>query len=235
MRPDLLERTVPVLEANPRAGLVHGRVDVIDAAGVVIAAGHDMTDLPGDAVESGEEFIARSMDMSYRVHASTALMRTAAFRDERLEQEDFPLTDLGLWMRVALRWDIAFVAHTLAAYTVHEASYSSGAADVTDGGYIQNVDRIVKSREVKLRLLSEHGVAGRARLQRRADRAQRAELLVQAAHATLPDRRIRPTLRALWRCAEIDRAIALEPAAWKLFVGSIIGRRVVAALKEVTA
>jgi glycosyltransferase involved in cell wall biosynthesis len=237
MAPDLLERTVPVLDAHPRAGLVHGRVDVVDAAGAIIAAGHDMTGLERDTVESGHEFIRRSFDMSYRVHASTALIRTEALRDVRLEREDYPLTDLGLWMRVALRWDIAFVAHTLAAYTVHAASYSAGAADVTDGGYIQNVDRIVKAREVKLRLLREHGrgIAGARRLRARADRALRAELLVQAAHATVPDRRLRPTLRALGRCAAIDRAVALEPAAWKLFLGSVLGRRVVAAVKEVTA
>ena len=64
---------VAALEANPRAALAHGQVDVIDEHDAVIAAAHDMTGLTRDTVESGADFIRRSMDMSYRVHASTVL------------------------------------------------------------------------------------------------------------------------------------------------------------------
>ena len=233
LAPDALERLVAALERRPRAGLAHGRADIVDHGGRLISAGHQMTGLDGDAVESGAEFIRRSMAAGYRVHASTALLRTEALAGLRLEERDFPLTDLGLWMRVALRWDIAFVDWTLASYRIHDGSYSAGAADVTSGGYQQRVDRIVKAREVKLRLVREHGLP-RA-LERPARRALRRELIEHAGTSTLPARRLGATARALGRCLRLDSAVALEPAAWKLLLGSILGRRVVAVLKGATA
>lgn len=233
--PELLETTVSVLDGNPRVGLVHGQVDVVDEHGSVIAAAHEMTGLTRDAVESGEEFIRRSMSMSFRVHASTALIRREAVSSLRLDERDFPATDLALWLRVALDWDIAFVARPLATYRIHTGAYSAGAADVTVGGYIQGVERILKIREAKLRFLSEHGERGVHGLLLRAcaKRAFRRELLDQAAHATFPDRRLGPTARTLAECARLDGAVVLEPAAWRLLVASILGPRAVAFVKRV--
>lgn len=234
MAPDLLERTVRVLDANPRVGLVHGQVDVVDHAGASIAMGHGMTGLDRDAVESGQDFIGRSMEMSYRVHASTALIRTAALRGVRLEERDFPVTDLGLWMRMALAWDIAYLARPLATYRVHAAAYSAMAADVTAGGYSETVSRVLKSLEVKLRLIDEHGdrLADTAALRRTAKRRCREELLAQAARATVPDRRLTTTVTTLWSLSRIDHRVLLEPAAWRLLAGGILGRRGVSVLKR---
>jgi Glycosyl transferase family 2 len=232
--PDALGATLAALDAHPTAGLVHGQVDVIDERDAVIAAGHDMTGLEGDALEAGEDFIRRSMSMSYRVHASTVLLRTEAVRSVLLDERDYPVTDLGHWMRVALDWDVAFLARPLARYRIHGGAYSAGAADVTEGGYIQGTDRIEKFREVKLRFLDEHGhrLAGVPRLRAAARRAFRRELLEQAQHATFPDRRLTPAARALRACARLDARIVLEPAAWRLLVAGLIGPRAVIALKR---
>jgi Glycosyl transferase family 2 len=233
LAPDALERLVAALDRHPGAGLAHGQADIVDEGGRAIAPGHHMTGLDGDAVESGAEFIRRSMAAGYRVHASTALLRTEALAGLRLDERDFPLTDLGLWMRLALRWDVAFVARPLASYRIHDGSYSAGAADVTSGGYRQGVERILKAREVKLRLVREHGLP-RA-LERPARRALRRELIEHAGTSTLPERRLGATARALAGCLRLDAAVALEPAAWKLLLGSILGRRMVAVLKGATA
>jgi hypothetical protein len=174
----------------------------------------------------------------YRVHASTALLRTRAFEDLRLEPEDFPLTDLALWLRLALDWDLAYLDRTLASYTVHADTYSAGAAAVTDGGYIQGAERILRAYEVKQRFLREHRgqlTAHEGGHRRIARRALRRELVEHAAHATLPARRIAPTARALSRCARIAPDVLLEPAAYRLCAGSLLGPRVVARLKEVAA
>ncbi len=66
-----------------------------------------------------------------------------------LDERDYPVTDLGHWMRVALGWDIAFLARPLARYRIHSGAYSAGAAQVTDGGYIQGdgADRDVPRRQ----------------------------------------------------------------------------------------
>jgi hypothetical protein len=232
--PDAIEATLPVLAAHPGVGVVHGQVDVVDEAGTVIAAGHHMTGLPGDAIETGQEFVAASMRSGYRIHATTTAMRAEAMRAHALDERDFPLTDLGHWMRIALDWDLAYLARPLARYRVHDGAYSAGAADVTGGGYIQGVDRIETALAVKLRFLAEHGhrLTGVPRLRSTAHSAFRRELIEQAAHATFPQRRPRATARALAACARLDRRVALEPAAWRLAAGALLGRRGVHALKR---
>lgn len=234
MEPDLLERAVAVLDANPRAGIAHGQVTVVDGGGAAIAERHGMTGLDRDAVESGADFVRRSMDMSYRVHASTALIRTAAVSEIRLDERDHPLTDLGLWLRMALDWDMAFLARPLATYRVHANAYSAGAADVTEGGYVQGVGRVVTARDVKFRFIDEHRarIADPSDLGRRARRRFRCELLEQAAHATTPERRLRATAMALATASRLDARVAIEPATWRLLAGSVLGRRGVAFLKR---
>ena len=172
--------------------------------------------------------------MSYRVHASTVNLRTAAVRACLLDERDYPVTDLGHWMRVALDWDLAFLARPLARYRIHEGAYSAGAAAVTEGGYIQGAERIEKFLEVKLRFLAEHGdrLDGVRGLRAAAQRAFRRELLEHAAHATFPERRLVPTVRALRACTRLDAATLIEPAAWRLAAGGLIGPRAMSALKR---
>jgi glycosyltransferase involved in cell wall biosynthesis len=234
MEPDLLERTVPVLDANPRVGMVHGQVNVVDSDGALIAGGHGMTGLDVDGIESGAEFIRATMDSSYRVHASTALIRTAAMSGMRLDERDYPVTDLGLWIRMALRWHIAYLARPLATYSIHAEAYSAGAADVTAGGYSETADRVVKSLEVKLRLIEEHGdrLDGQRDLVRRARRRFRHELLAGAGRATVPERSLTKTARALFACARRDARIVIEPGTWRLLAGGVLGRRGVSAVKR---
>jgi glycosyltransferase involved in cell wall biosynthesis len=230
--PDFLERTVPVLDAHPSAGIVHGQVTVVDEQGGVIATGHDMTGLPGDSVERGAGFIRASFDGSYRVHATTALIRTEAIRAVPLDHRDYPVTDFGQWMRIALRWDMAFLAYPLASYRIHDNSYTSGAAGVTDGGYRQGLDRVIKFHEVKLRLLDEHAAALEdvPGLRRRAERSFRRELVRHAALVT-PERRLGETVSALRERARLEPRIALMPAAWRLLATGALGPRGVTALK----
>ena len=234
LAPDAVALTVAALDANPSAGLVHGQVDVVDEHGAVIAAAHDMTGLPGDTLETGAEFIRRSMAGSYRVHASTVNLRTEAVRTCLLDERDYPVTDLGHWLRVALDWDLLFLARPLARYRIHEGAYSAGAAAVTAGGYIQGAERIEKFLEVKLRFLAEHGerLDGVRGLRAAARRAFRRELLEHAAHATFPERRLVPTVRALRACIRLDAATLIEPAAWRIAAGGLIGPRAVSALKR---
>ncbi len=232
--PDALATTEASLDANPSAAFVHAQVDVIDEHDELIAAAHDMTGLTVDTVETGAEFIRHSMDSSYRVHASTVNLRTEAVRTTLLDERDYPVTDLGHWMRVALGWDIVFLTRPLARYRIHGGAYSAGAAQVTEGGYIQGTERIEKFLDVKLRFIDEHAarLSSVAGLRRSARRAFRRELLEHAAHATYPQRRLGATVRALRGCARLDRRVLIEPGAWRLLAGSVIGRRGMTALRR---
>jgi glycosyltransferase involved in cell wall biosynthesis len=224
MDPDFLAQAVEALDAHPSAGLVHSQVRIVDSEGRVIAPAHDMTGLSGDALETGAEFIRQSMEGSYRVHATTTLIRTEALRGVLLDHRDYPVTDFGHWIRVALSWDIAFLARPLATYRIHDGSYTAGAAQVTDGGYRQEIDRILKFREIKLRLLAEHAaeLGDTEDLRRRATRAFRRDLVYHAALVTGRNRRPGATLAALAERARYDARIVLMPAAWRLLATSLV-------------
>ena len=195
-----------------------------------------MTELAGSAVQPGETFVRSAIDRGYTVHASTALIRSSALAQVRLRDEDFPVTDVGLWMRVALSWDIAFLARTLAVVHIHSDAYTAGGRGVTEGGYVQQVEVIEKLREVKLRFLDEEGARfpDVDELRRSAHRAMRRDLLDLAGHMTIPERRLLPTARALAAAARRDPAIAREWRTWRLLGASMLGRRAVERLRERT-
>jgi glycosyltransferase involved in cell wall biosynthesis len=234
MEPDALERTVAVLDANSGVGLVHGCAKLVGEHDATIAAAHDMTQLTADEIEAGETFIRRAIDHGYRIHASTALIRGSALADVRLRDDEFPVTDVGLWLRLALSWDIAFLARRLAVVRIHPGAYTADGRGVTPGGYVQRLEVIEKLREVKLRFLDEYGerFPDTDALRVAARRAMRRDLLDLAGHMTIPERRFVATGRALGRLARRDPRILAEPRAWRLLGASMLGRRAVERIKR---
>jgi glycosyltransferase involved in cell wall biosynthesis len=234
MELDALEQTTAVLDANPRVGLVHGCARLVDESGTTIAGAHDMTQLESDEIETGDVFIRRAVDQGYRIHASTALIRTSALADVRLRDDEFPVTDVGLWLRLALSWDIAFLARTLAVVRVHSGAYTADGRGVTTGGYVQQVDVIEKLVEVKLRFIDEHEdrLQDVDELRRVARRARRRDLLDLAGHTTIPERRLLATVRTLAELGRRDPTILGEGRAWRLLGASLLGRRIVERIKH---
>ena len=234
MEPDALEQTIAVLDANPRVGLVHGCAKLVGEDGATIADAHHMTQLGDDEIEAGDTFVRRAIDHGYRIHASTALIRTDALADVRLRDDEFPVTDVGLWLRLALSWDIAFLARTLAVVRVHPGAYTADGRGVTVGGYVQQVAVIEKLLEVKLRFLDEYGSRFRDAdaLRDVARRALRRDLLDLAGHMTIPERRLLHTARALSGLARRDPTILGEARAWRLLGASVLGRRAVERIKR---
>jgi glycosyltransferase involved in cell wall biosynthesis len=234
---DLLSTTVEVLDRNPGAGMVHAALDMIGPDGEVMAGDVNWTlGLAEDTVESGAEFIGRSMRYSCRVCASTALMRTAALPDGFFRDTDFPPVDLGLWLRMALSWDMAFVTRTLCGYRIHDNSHSAAFGEPIGSGYVQDVGLLRRLRDVKLRFVDEHEdrLDDPDELRRLAAWSMRRELMVLARAKTLPDRRLRPTLAALREAVAEDPRVLLGRAPWKLLGGSVIGARMTSRLKERT-
>src|SRR4051812_3353238 len=101
MRPRKLEVAVPVLDANPRAGLLHSRYDEVDADGRPLRSNVDPTRgrLAGDTVESGHRFIREALRTSRHVVFPTVLLRTAALPEPRFDPTGGLAIDLGLWLR----------------------------------------------------------------------------------------------------------------------------------------
>jgi glycosyltransferase involved in cell wall biosynthesis len=233
--PELLEATVEVLDRLPRAGMVHSNLDMIDPPGDVVAPSVNWTlGLTADTVESGSGFIRESMKYSCRVCASSALMRMAALPRGFFDQGDFPPVDLGLWLRMALDWDMAFVARTLCAYRIHESSHSSAFGETIASGYRLDTRLVRRLEDVKLKFVDAHAdrLEDPQELRRLARGSVRRELLVAARQTTLPERRFRPTASALGSAALEDPRIILTTGAWKLLGGSMIGPRLTAKLRR---
>jgi glycosyltransferase involved in cell wall biosynthesis len=235
--PELLETTVAVLDAHPTAGMVHAGLDMVGPDGEVVAGDVNWTHgLEGDEVETGTEFIRQSMMYSCRVCASSALMRTSALPAGFFRRAEFPPVDLGLWLRMALTWDMAFTARTLCAYRIHNLSHSAAFGDPIGPGYIQERELLRRLKEVKLRFVDDN--AARLRdpdeLRRLANWSMRRELVLLARAKTLPDRRLRPTVAALREAVAEDPGVLLWRGPWKLLAGSVIGARMTSRLRQLT-
>jgi hypothetical protein len=232
--PELLETTVAVLDAHPGAGMVHAGLDMIGPDGEVLTGDVNWTlGLEADTVESGAEFIRESMRFSCRVCASSALMRTAALPAGYFRQEDFPPVDLGLWLRMALSWDMAFVNRTLCGYRIHDRSHSAAFGDPRGPGYVQDVELLRRLMQLKHRFVDEHEdrLEEPDELRRLAAWSLRRELVLLARAKTLPERRFRPTLSALREAASEDRGVLLDKASWRLLAASVLGARLTARLQ----
>jgi Glycosyl transferase family 2 len=233
--PDLLRTTVAVLDENPRAGMVHAGLDMIGPDGEVTAGDVNWTlGLDEDRLESGAEFLSQSMRYSCRVCASSALMRTSALPDGFFRETDFPPVDLGLWLRMALSWDMAFVNRTLCGYRIHAARHSAAFGEPIGPGYVQDRQLLRRLREVKLRFVDEHEdrLAEPDELRRLAAWSLRRELVVLARLKTLPDRRFGPTVAALREVIAEEPRVLLDRAPWKLLIGSVLGARVTSRLQQ---
>jgi glycosyltransferase involved in cell wall biosynthesis len=233
--PELLDTTVDVLDRRPGAGMVHSNLDIIDGQGNVLQGDVNWTlGLTGDTVESGAAFIHESMKYSCRVCASSALMRTVALPPGFFDEADFPPVDLGMWLRMALGWEMAFVARTLCGYRIHGSSHSAAFGEPMGPGYRMDTDLVRRLEEVKLDFVDRHRdeLAEPRELRRLAHASVRRELLLLARQQTLPERRFAPTVVALAQAASEDPRVMLTRAAWKLLGASVLGSRMTTKLQQ---
>ena len=95
------------------------------------------------------------------------------------EPAEFPAIDFGMWLRMALDWDMAFLADTLGQYRIHGASHSSapGLGEPLRDGYVQGFDLVDALLALKLRFLARNG----DRLERRDELARLARRRVGPA------------------------------------------------------
>jgi glycosyltransferase involved in cell wall biosynthesis len=229
--PTLVARTVAALDAHPSAGVAHARFALIDAAGAVLVPAQDWLVTPSPALEPGRVFVERSMIHGCRICSSTALIRRSAVPAGGFLQEDAPQFDFAFWMRMAERWDVAFVDAVLCRYRIHGQSFTSGLSDVTRTGYLQAEATLREVHAVKRRHAAGVEEPRRARLERTADRALRQDIISRVRERTLPDRPLGATVRGLADAAGREPGLLREPYAWKLVAGSVLGPRVVRRLQ----
>ena len=132
--PDRLARQVRVLRADPRIGMVHGHVDVIDADGRPLpertAVGRAVF---GAAHRRRATYASYAFDC--RCLSSTVLLRREVFDAIGLYDCELPIEDYDFYLRLVLAYEIAFLhGPALAMYRAH-----GGATD----------DRVLGSGQIK--------------------------------------------------------------------------------------
>jgi hypothetical protein len=72
-----------------------------------------------DYVRVGVEIFETYLREAHDIVFSTVMARREAFRQAGLFEPRFQCADFDMWLRIALRWDIAYLADPLAGYRVH--------------------------------------------------------------------------------------------------------------------
>lgn len=235
LRPDHLETMVPLLDAHPGVGLAYAACDLIGADGALLEPDARWNGLSAHKVEPGDEFIRRGIEAGHsRMDMSTALMRRSAIPTDGFDPVDLAACDVGLSLRLALNWDVAFVDRTLGATRVHDETFSAEHGELRNGHHVLGPELIARTRELKLELLrdNESRFPDRRRLRRQARRAARSELLVRTWALTVPERRRAPTIRLLGEAVRTEAAVALWPAFWRLLAASLMGPTLVSHLRR---
>jgi cellulose synthase/poly-beta-1,6-N-acetylglucosamine synthase-like glycosyltransferase len=119
--PHFLEREVRMMEAHPSVGFIHTAAYQIDATGRRLGL---YRSYPTDCVRpSGEEFV--SYLAGHNVWFATVMVRRELYRQVGGYDPAFLCSDFGMWLRLALRADIGYIAEPLAAIRLHSARLTS--------------------------------------------------------------------------------------------------------------
>jgi hypothetical protein len=227
MRPQKLEIAVRIMDANPSAGLLHSRFDDVDPKDRILRSNVDPTRgrLVGDTVEPGHRFIRSAIRTGSHVAFPTNFVRTAALPSPRFDPADGLAIDLGLWLHLALDWDVAFVAAPLAAVRNHGSMLSSTAGFFRGDRYVEGVAMIRQARDVKMRFLQDHGsrFADRNRLVRDAQLASRRDMQHAVWNLRVASGQVAPSLKALVEGIRHEPSMLVDPATYGLAGAILVG------------
>jgi glycosyltransferase involved in cell wall biosynthesis len=205
--PDKLARELPVLEASPYVGMVHGHVDVVDDEGRVLP---DETErhheLFSRAHANGVTYAGYAFDC--RCFSSAMTARVAAIEAVGLYDPALLLDDYDLYLRLALEWEIVFLeGPAMALYRLHEGQMTT--YELTMGQ--------IQTAEKHLALLDQRPGVPDARLARR-----NFLLMLARSHAVLGDQAA--SRRYLLRALRLDPGLVRQGWVVRRLVASSVKR-----------
>ena len=225
--PNNLEKLVEMMDLYPDAVLAHAAYRHVDPDGHVLMERNAPRGLTSDTVESGEVFIRRSMASVNRVNMSSALIRRTALADDRFRKEDDISCDTGLWLRLARRGDVAFVAQPLTALRVHPHSVAVIEGSSVPETRSATLHAVRLAQLVKERFLAEFGYQGKElhELRMLARRWAQHELLNMVVRNTSPARSPVATFKGLRDAVQIEPSLLGRLRTWRVFLASLVGSR----------
>jgi glycosyltransferase involved in cell wall biosynthesis len=228
LHPDHLSLTVEGLKRWPTAGVAHTGSRVVDGFGNTIESHvRLMKTRKSVAFDPRGEFLKRSM-VSVPACFSSAMFRRAAVIDSGgLRQEEEPIGDLSLMMRIGRTWDFVYLNRPLVVSRAHLGAESAGHGWFTSGGF--RWDRAFPDMlyERRRSFLAEPGleVAEAARLRRLAKRAHRHDRVRYLSMRATTGESPTAALRGLLDEVRSDHSLVLDPITWRFVAGQLGGRR----------
>lgn len=210
--PGSLSAKIAVLDARPEVGAVTSAFYFIDIDGRRTSGATNWMQADADRVESGSEFLMRTMGNALRMHISTVAVRRGLVASERFDVADAGHCDMALWLRLARHASVAYLHEPLAEIRHHvdAENIKDGTCEFIDGvPRITSFARLRVVHGVKQRFLAHYGgeVPDRQQAQaaaRKYARHQIGQVLLQDALANKQPRRI---LRLLAEAAEIEKSV----------------------------
>jgi glycosyltransferase involved in cell wall biosynthesis len=227
--PDCLQRKADFLDDHPDVVLVHSAFEVYSPEGDLVAADESWTDLTADAIEDRDTFIERSFMRPCRIDISSAMTRREALADDQLAQEDYPADDQGLWLRIATRGSIGFLAQPLNGLRmVPGLTIGTGFHAYEDGRFVQTTMWAEAARMVMNRFVAtqDWDPDERRRMHRLARRGSRLQFVkVLRVHVRMA-RSPLDVLRAFIDAFRAEPTLLLEPRLVLVIPGvsSAVGR-----------
>jgi glycosyltransferase involved in cell wall biosynthesis len=141
LRPDCLRRQIAALEADPAAGIVAARRDIIDARGKVLFAGRGLQGLrPRMSGADATRAMVRCATTPFGEPSVVTLRRQALDEAGLFSERYGTLIDLDMYARILARWDCVAIDDTLAAFRVRRESWS----DLAHGAQGAMVRRLLR-------------------------------------------------------------------------------------------
>jgi glycosyltransferase involved in cell wall biosynthesis len=124
MLPGNLGQKVALLQQQPTVGLVYSDILRIDAGGAIIG-GHWLPQPSEDFVAPGVELFRIIAETGNPIMCPAVMVRSECYHRVGMFDTSLPFnTDHHMWMRIALAYDIAYVARPLVAYRYHDTQAS---------------------------------------------------------------------------------------------------------------
>jgi len=222
MLPENLSRKVEFLRHNPLVGLVHSKYHVIDQDGQILLYdtnwGHGR-DRSVDSFEKREDLLTafiNTINLPTVVFTRACYERVGEFSDHIAFAYDWEY-----WMRIALYYEIAFLAEPLVKWRIHSGSLTK--TQVRDP-IVQLRDDLMAKRELLKN--SAFAIPGSRQLRNQMWRNM-AGRFFRDAQTMLKDGLEDAKARAivLKVCLSFPE-ILKERSLWKVFLNSLLGRPV---------
>lgn len=232
--PGHLEACVELLQRSERLGLAHTAFDLIDAESRVFAQRRPLRTRSRTAIEPRRRALQRLMVSSWPICFASVMYRTEAIVDAYgLREQDGPFGDMQLWMRIALGWDLGYVARPLTGFRAHAQSLSSGVGSA-DGGRADARELVLVHARMRcarrMSFLADAPI-GRCRAASLGARV-RLQLLAEEANEELASRAVATRLVKL--VAGHPRILSC-PALWRLIAAELGARRARSVLRTLRA